>query len=164
MTRPIIFRWSNGTMIPKHQAIADREYEPDRDYVLVEQEHRSKKSHDHYFACVEDAWENLPEHLAEQFPPPDALRKRALIRAGYRDERTIACSSKAEARRVAAFIKPMDEYALVVVSEALVSVYTAQSQKMKAMGRARFQQSKTDVLGLLATLLGVEPEQFGKAA
>lgn len=80
------------------------------------------------------------------------LRKYALIRTGHRDERTIVCASKAEARRVAAFVKPLDEFALVLVNEASVSVYTAKSQSLRAMGKTAFQQSKDDVLGFLAQI------------
>src|SRR3546814_9642927 len=59
-----------------------------------------------------------------RFATPDHLRRWALIRAGYRDERSIVCASKAEAQRLAAFIKPMDDYAVVLVSEAVVKVCT----------------------------------------
>lgn len=164
MTRPIIFRWSNGTMIPKHQAIADREYEPDRDYVLVEQEHRSQATHNHFFASLQDAWANLGEDAAERFPTPEHLRKWALIKAGYRDERTIVCASKAEARRIAAFVKPIDDYAVVIAREAVVAVLTAKSQSVKAMGRADFQASKEAVLQIVAEMIGAQPDQLGRAA
>jgi hypothetical protein len=74
----------------------------------------------------------------EEFPTAEVLRKKMLIRAGYADERSIVCASKAEAQRVAAFVKPMDEYAVVTVREAVVRVYTAQSQSIKAMGAKPF--------------------------
>jgi hypothetical protein len=89
---------------------------------------RSSASHRHYFAAVYDAWLNLPEIDAERFPTADHLRKYALIRAGYCDTRELVCASKAEAVRVGAFMKPMDPYALVAISGAVVRVYTAKSQ------------------------------------
>ena len=74
------------------------------------------------------------------------MRKWALIRTGFRDERSIVCASKAEAERVAAFVKPMDDFAIVIAHEASVLVYTAKSQSMKAMGAKEFQRSKEAVL------------------
>jgi len=41
-----------------------------------------------------------------------------------------------EAQRIAAFIKPMDTYAMVIVNECVVTVYTAKSQSLKAMASA----------------------------
>ena len=91
-----------------------------------------------------------------------------LIRAGYRDERTIVAASMAEAQRIASFVRPLDEYAVVQVHEATVSVYTAKSQSARAMGKAAFQQSKRDVLDALSEMIGVERKALdanaGKAA
>ena len=120
-------------------------------------EERTAASHAHYFAVIGDAWRTLPEYLAETFASPEHLRKWALIKAGYRDERSVVCASKAEAQRIAAFIKPMDDYAVVSVSGTAVVVLTAKSQSMRAMGKADFLASKEAVLNVLAELLGVEP-------
>lgn len=135
---------------------ADRDYVIGETYRLVEHHDRSTASHNHYFASIGNAWSNLPDELLEIYPTAEHLRKKALIAKGYRDERTIACASKAEAERVAAFIKPMDDYAVVTFREAVVRVWTAKSQKMKAMGNRDFQQSKSDVLDFIDDLLGVE--------
>jgi hypothetical protein len=121
-------------------------------------------SHRHFFAAVYDAWLNLPEKEAERFASADHLRKYALIRAGFRDERTLTCASKAEALRVAAFVKPMDDYAIVAVSEAVVRVYTAKSQNLRAMGRKVFAESKDAVLEVLAGMIEVDREQLLFAA
>lgn len=135
---------------------ADKEYVVGEIYPMVEHHARSQVSHNHYFAVISEAWSNLPDRLLEEFPTAEVLRKKLLIRAGYADERSIVCASKAEAQRVAAFVKPMDEYAVVTVREAVVRVYTAQSQSVKAMGAKPFQQSKQAVLDALDDLLGVE--------
>ncbi len=87
-----------------------------------------------------------------------------LVKCGYADERTVVCASKAEAERVAAFIKPMDNYAVVIFHEAVVKVYTAQSQSLKAMGKREFQESKEAVLAAIDRLLGVEPGATARAA
>lgn len=135
---------------------ADREFVVGEVYPLVEHHERSNATHAHYFAAIGEAWKNLPDHFLSEYPNPEALRKKMLVRAGYADERSIVCASKAEAQRVAAFIKPMDDYAVVTVREAVVRVYTAQSQSYRAMGKRVFQESKEAVLNALDDLLGVE--------
>lgn len=131
---------------------------------LERREERSSASHNHYFAAINEAWANLRESDAQRFKSPEHLRKWALIRAGFHDERSIVCASKAEALRLAAFMSPLDEYAVVVPSEAVVTVYTAKSQSMKAMGKDSFQRSKDAVLSILAALIEVEPEALSSAA
>lgn len=156
---PLAYQWTGETMAPvgRFAAEADRHFVIGERYVLVEHEHRSAASHRHFFACVNEAWANLPEHMAERLPTPDHLRKYALIKAGFRDVRSISCASRAEALRIAGFIRPMDEFAVVKAEGAVVFVATAQSQNMRAMGRERFQQSKEAVLGVLAEMIGVQP-------
>lgn len=137
--------------------LADREYVIGEIYTLDQTDpSRSLASHRHYFAAVHEAWINLPQDEAERFASSEHLRKWALIRAGYRDERSIVCSSKAEALRIGSFVKPMDEHAIVAISETVVRVYTAKSQSARAMGKRVFQESKDAVLTQLAGLLGVE--------
>lgn len=162
--QPIKFRWDGEAMAPLDPRAADREYAIGETYPLVVYEGRSQASHDHFFAALHDAWLNLPEAATERFPTKDHLRKYALIKTGYRDERSLACSSKAEALRVAAFVRPQDDFAVVIVSGSLVTVYTAKSQSKKAMGKAVFQQSKDAVLTYVAGLIGATPEQLGRAA
>jgi hypothetical protein len=161
---PIPFRWDGEAMVPRRPKLADQHYCIGEDYILVPHEERSEASHRHFFAEVREAWANLPEGLAEQYPSPESLRKRALIKAGFRDERSIVCASKAEALRVASFIKGLDDYDVVAVSGATVLHWRAKSQSQKAMGKEAFQQSKEAVLGILADMLDVTPDQLGKAA
>lgn len=166
---PLLYTWNGEAMqpLPRFAKEADKRFVIGERYSLDEIQERSHKSHAHYFACIGNAWSSLPDHIAEKFPSAEHLRKYALIRTGFRDERSIACSSKAEALRLAAFIKPMDEFAIVTVSGPLVSVYTAKSQSCRAMGKHDFQKSKDAVLAFLDELLGVErgaTQQAGEAA
>ena len=158
----------DGAFVAKHPLRAARLYPPGTHLVVVPYEPRSQKSHDHFFAIVADAWANLPEDQVGRFGDSEHLRKWCLIRAGYRDERTMVCASNAEALKLAAFIRPMDDFAVVTVERAVVSVYTAKSQSMKAMGAKVFQESKDAVFGVLAGILGVDPttlaQQAGRAA
>ena len=153
---PMPFQWNGEAMVALNGKRADEHFTIGERYVLAEHQDRSLRSHNHYFASVAEAWKNLPEHLAAQFPTAEHLRKYALIKAGYYDSHSIVCASRAEALRVAAFIRPMDEFAIVTVTEAQVTRYTAQSQSKRAMGKKVFQESKDDVLGITSDMVGVE--------
>lgn len=168
---PIVFEWRGDVMAPAGPGFArmcDKRFIVGERYRLDEISERSAASHAHYFAAINEAFQNLPEGISDQFDTPEKLRKFALIKTGYADQRQIVCASKAEAQRLAAFIRPMDEYAIVTASEAVVTVYTAKSQSMRAMGKAEFQKSKSDVLDYLASLVGTTPrtleQNAGRAA
>jgi hypothetical protein len=137
---------------------ADAELVIGERYAVEIEEERSAASHRHYFATVRELWLNLPERLTDEFPSSEALRKRALILAGYRDERTLVCQSRAEALRVAAFLRPVDDFAVISVAGATVVMLTAKSQSQRAMGKKVFEESKTAVLDALAKLIGVDPK------
>ena len=64
---------------------------------------------------------------------------------------------------MAAFVKPMDEFAIVTVSEAVVNVWTAKSQSVKAMGKKDFQASKDAVMAILAEMIGTARAALEKA-
>ena len=158
MEAPLIFQWTGEAMVPASPfwaRKADVAYVVGETYKMVEHHDRSANSHRHFFATVHDAWQTLPDELLETYPTSEHLRKKALIRTGHRDERSIVCASKAEALRLGAFIRPMDDYSIVDVREAVVRVWTAKSQSTKAMGAKAFQQSKSDVLDFIDALLGV---------
>lgn len=157
---PILFSYEGDGEFKAASAFwarkADGAFVVHEHYKLVEHHDRSQSSHNHFFAVIADAHGNLPDEMLETYPTPEHLRKRALIFKGYRDERSIVCTSKAEAERVAAFIRPMDDFSVVTVREAVVRVWTAKSQSKKAMGAKDFQASKSDVLDFIDDLLGVE--------
>lgn len=167
MSSPITATWDGEAFYPASPywaARADRQFVVGETYKLVEHHDRSEASHNHYFASIGNAWYTLPDHLLAEYPTAEHLRKKMLVKCGYADERTVVCASKAEAERVAAFIKPMDNYAVVVFHEAVVKVYTAQSQSLKAMGKREFQESKEAVLAAIDRLLGVEPGATARSA
>jgi len=165
---PLLFRYEGEgefkPATPYWGQRADRSYVVGEVYRLIPHEERSQASHNHFFASIQNGFDNLPDAMRDQFPTVEHLRKKLLIRAGYADERSIVCGSKAEAQRVAAFVRPMDEYAIVSVKEAVVRVFTAQSQSMKAMGAKAFAESKQAVLDQLDDLLGVERGATSRAA
>lgn len=143
---------------------ADKEFVVGEVYQMVEQSEHSDASRGHYFASLKSAFDSLPDEMHDEYPTVEHLRKKALIRKGYRDERSIVCASKAEAQRMAAFMKPLDEYAIIVPSEAVVRVWTAKSQKKRAMDRKEFQESKSAVLDFVDDLLGVGRGETARAA
>ena len=166
---PIAFRWDGEAMVvlPRFAKEADNRFCIGECYVLDEIQERSAKSHAHYFAALNNGFLSLPETIAAQWASPEHLRKFCLIKAGYHNHRSIVARSKAEAQRLAAFVRPMDEFAIVTVNECVVDVYTAQSQSHRAMGKQAFAASKEAVLRVLDDLLGVakgETERAGAHA
>lgn len=135
-----------------HEMFADRAI-----YWLTPEPQRSEKTHGHEFAVIKDAWLNLPESLAEQYPSPDSLRKRALIQAGYYDEQIIDAGTNAAALRVAQGVKsfPGEDFSMVFVRGVFVIIRRAKSQSYRAMGARDFQASKSAVLDIIAQMIGV---------
>lgn len=165
----LAFRWTDdGVMVPLRPKLADAEFVIGEIYLLDAVHERTINSHRHYFVALAESWRNLPEDQADRFPTVESLRKHALIMTGWRDERTLVAGSKSGAQRLAAFIKPLDEHAVIVVRDFVVRVWTAKSQSLKAMGKTDFRKSKDDVLGFVSDMVGVTPstlvENAGKAA
>lgn len=119
-------------------------------------EHRSPESHRHFFALVHEAWVNLPERLADDFPNSESLRKWALIKAGYCSETRIVCANNDEALRLVATAKSMDQYALVAVNDKVVTIWRANSQAKTAQGRAEFQSAKEAAMHHISVLIGAD--------
>src|SRR5258707_712660 len=113
---PLWFCWSGEAMIPLSPKAADRVYTVGQRYHLEHREDRSSASHAQYFAAINEVWQNLRGDAAARFSSADHLRKWALIQTGYRDERSFICASKAEAQRLAAFLRPIDDFAVVSVN------------------------------------------------
>jgi len=145
-------------------AFADKEYVIGQVYAMEEINSRSHASHDHQFAWLAEAWANLPEHLADQFPTPTHLRKAALIDAGYFKETILDAGSNAAALRVAAVMRSDDEFARVVVRGPLVVRRVAKSQKRSEMRGREFQEAKTKVLEIVSAMIGVAPDDLAKNA
>ena len=161
-TFPCVWTGDSFEPLPGFRKRADAAFVVGMVYHMETVEERTARTHKHYFACVNEAWRSLPDDFAERFPTPESLRKFALIKAGFADSRQIVAASRADALRLAAFIRPMDEYAVVSVSEAVVTVWTAQSQSMRAMGKELFKASKDGVLAAIETMLDLEPGTLGQ--
>lgn len=126
---------------------------------------RSKASHDHFFAVVQEAWETLPDQLSPRFPTAESLRHWALCEAGFCDVKHYGCASRAEAVRWLPRVQAMSPAgSQIVVSGSSIVVREPQSQSMKAMGAKVFQESKSKCLEVIAGLLDTTPDQLARAA
>jgi hypothetical protein len=166
MDYPITMQWDGEVMRPlaRFGKECDRRYVVGETYPLEVHESRSSNTHRHYFAALNDAWANLPEAVAPQFPSVEHLRKWALIKAGICDTRDHVCGSDAEARALASFIEPIDSYAVVEVRGPVVRIHTAKSQSVRSMDKATFQDSKQKVLDAVANLIGVPVSELSAQA
>lgn len=159
------FTWTGDAFLPTARFIdaAAEKFVPGAVYWMGVEPERTERSHNHEFAWVAEAWRNLPDALAADYPNPEVLRKRALIHTGWCHVKDHACESKAEARRLARVLQAeLDEYAVVIVREDVVRVCRAKSQARNRMKAAEFQQSKTDIIRWIADLIGVEPDTLSK--
>lgn len=161
LSPPVLLRYEGeGEFRPATPYIAKR---CDQEFVVGELtpmqrwEERSTATHNHEFAWLKEAWLNLPENLADQYPTAEHLRKRGLIQAGYYDEMTVDAGSNAAALRVAAAMQAIDTFAMVFVRGPFVIRRTAKSQSRRAMDKQAFQESKSKLMEVVAELIGVDP-------
>lgn len=136
-------------------------------YHLEPVEERSTETHNHYFACIAEAFANLPEFYADRFATSEHLRKWCLIKRGFRNERIMVASSHRQANEIANLANTLDEFAVVHVRGKLVTIYTAKTQRMKrgnrdGMDKHEFQASKQAVLDECAALIGVSPDELSQ--
>jgi hypothetical protein len=130
---------------------------------------RSEASHRHQFAWLHDAWANLPEalHSAPWAETPETLRKHALIATGFSQSYTLDCGGNATAQRVKAALVAAEAgkhgYAIGQVRGPVVTIWTPESQSVRAMGATRFQESKTAIMGWIAAQIGVSPDELRRA-
>lgn len=168
MAHGTIFTWdeATGAMIAKWPKLAASRFDNGADYLLAPVEHRSDQTHKHHFAWIREAWLNLPEELADEYPSAEHLRKRALIMSGFYNETILDVGSHAAALRVAQFAKGEDEFAVAVVRGGVVVVRKAKSQSKRSMQKSEFQASKSAILETIAGMIGVTPgtllQQEGK--
>ena len=168
MTAPIPCVWTGRAYEPvsaRFLKLADEQHGQGEVVNLAPVEDRSAASHRHYFAAIREAWMNLPEHLADRYPTPESLRHAALNRAGHCDVETFVASSKAEAMRMAGFLRSgVRDGVEVVVNGAAITRLTPHSQSTKAMGKETFEASKEAVLNTISKLIGVRTADLHEAA
>lgn len=130
------------------------------------EDERTDKEHRSYMAQVNEGWKNLPEDKAKEYPTPTHLRKRALIKCGYHHETSTVFDTDKQAIRAAAFMKPLFEYDVVIVSQNVVKHFRAMTQsyhRAGGMNKEQFRESRDRVLDLIASLLDVKRSELKKA-
>lgn len=162
---PIPFTWNGEAFSPRPTwaAECDKHFVIGQVYRLVELQERSMRSHGGYFATVYEAFQNLPEHLADQIRSVEHLRKLALIKVGYYDVTSFVASSENEANKIAATLRRLDSFAIVTINKRVINMYVAKSQSLRAMDKDTFEDSKRKVLDVLASMIGTTTEALHKA-
>lgn len=162
-----LMRWTGKSFAchPRHMDAANQLYKVGDVYRVLTEEERSDVSHNHEFAFVAEAWKNLPEHLADEFPSPDHLRRWALIKAGFYDEQIIDVGTRAGAERVRLgfLAAPGEAFSHIVMRGTFVVIRRAKSQSRRSMNREQFQASKQAILDILSEMLGVESGDLQRA-
>jgi hypothetical protein len=167
---PMLYKWDGAafTPTPYFKAQAEKQLQFGRTYRLEAVEIRSSESHKHYFACINTAFDNLPEAHANRWQTPDQLRKWALCQTPFRDTQEFHAPSHAEAIRLATHFAQLREFSVCEIRDNMVLRHTPHSQDYAQMADREFQASKSAVLDVLANILGVPAEDLaregGKAA
>lgn len=155
--RPVVFLWTDdGVMKPldRFKPLCDRQYVVGLEYRLGEEQERSQAQHRRYFACLREAWRNLPHGVAESFTSPEALRKWILIKLGYANEQAIVCDSVSDTIRFKQYLDQRRDDSIVVRKGRVVTVYTAMSQSSRHMDKAKFRETSNAVLDYAASMIG----------
>lgn len=153
--RPVMMTFTDdGHFIPhaRFMPICWRQYAVGADYPMIPVEPRNMKAHNHYFACIHTAWENLPEALQKKYPTEEALRAKALVETSWCTERDHVCDTIGKAKYLAGIIRHYSEYSVIKVSGAIVKVFEPKSQSVALMSAEDFKQSKDDVLDWIEAL------------
>jgi hypothetical protein len=158
MTEAWAFQFVDGHMVPLHRGGAARRFRENeivwlQEAPLVEATDRSRR---HMWAILSKAWASIPEDLKDAYPNTDALRKRALIAAGFFDEVAIEGVTPAQAGALVTSLRRKDVFSHVRIQNGVVFQRTAKSQKM--MERDEFERSKQAICQIAAELIGVDLE------
>ncbi len=165
--QPAVFVWLDNAMVPLASSLplCIRQFTDGEEYRLTVEEERSVASHKHYFAAIHEAWQNLPEHLAERFPNAERLRHWALVKCGYAAEQSIVLETTRDAERFAEYVAEYrGDDTFVQRSGNVIKIWTAKSQSTRAMDKDEFQASKTAVLDLLSDMIGTSVTELKKNA
>lgn len=169
MSGEITYTWTDdGAFVPLPRFAAEcAQFVVGGRYRLAAIEERSKRTHDHFMAQVEDMWGTLPEYLTMRWPSPEHLRKWALICSGFCHQTEYAMSTPEDAARLDRAIRAQDEYAIVLVRDSTAIVFTAKTQRLirngGEMDRKEFQASKQAVFDVIGRQLDVTRADMRRA-
>lgn len=166
---PIECTWDSAASVfrptsPYQGRVASKHYGAGEVVRLMELPERSNASHNHLFAAIENTFQSLPPLLAERWPTVTHFRKYVTIKAGHCFSDSITCPSHADALRVAAWARKLDEFALVDVTGKVVTRFSAKSLSYRAIGdKKEFQRIKDKILEVLADQIGVTSGELSRA-
>ena len=155
-----------GAMVPsvRYRKIAERQFGAGGEHVLEESAERSMASHNHYFAELNDLFQNIPHNMEARWPSLNHFRRWLLIECGWFLEKEFDMASEKHAKALGTFVRTNDAFARISIHGHKVIVRTARSQSMKAMGKDDFMRSKNDVFNLASQLVGVKRSDANKNA
>ena len=142
---------------------------PQCDYPL--DEGRSRESHNHYFARLQRAFDQLPEAFvrAHKIIDKHDMRAWALTEAGHvkRDVHLKASRKEADAfaEGLTATKRMREQWpprTVISVKGAVVIIQTPKSQKEDFMNGKQFNKSKQDVLEVLANVIGISVDDLAR--
>lgn len=164
--RPVVFVWDGNVMIPlpRFKKLCDSQFAVNEEYPLDIVQNRSMRSHNHYFAWVGEAFDNLAEEWAQEFPTEDHLRAWALVQAGYATEANYVCDTPKNARQMALALRKASPLAVIKVSGNVVKHFEAESQSLVSMKKERFEASKAAVIEIIAPMARTTPADLKKNA
>lgn len=151
---------------PRFREMCRRQYAAGSDYVLAPVEARDMKSHNAYFAELEEIWQSLPEEETRRFPTSEHMRARALVETGYCQERDYVCDSNSHAKHLAKIIRSHSDYSIIKISGDVVKVFEPMSQSIAAMGGSdSWKASRRAVLDYCRALIpGLDQRESRKHA
>lgn len=152
---PLLVDFDGAVFRPRVIGRVLKYFEPGGVYRINFEDNRSAESHNATMAGIARAWNNLPPEQAKRFPTAKHFRKWLLIQNGFCDTRDTVCDTEDDARRFAVLARDLDSYAVIVVRGNVVTIYTAQSMALKAMGKDTFETAKQLILQQAAEMVGM---------
>jgi hypothetical protein len=164
--RPVVMVWTGEHMVPlpRFKRLCDQQFEVNGEYPLTISEHRSMASHNFFFAWLGEAFDNLAEEYAQEFPTVEHMRAWALVQAGYATESNFVLDTAKDARQMAIALRKTSPLAVIKVSGNVVKHFEAESQSTAAMGKERFEASKSKVIEIVAAMARTTPAELKKNA
>lgn len=164
--RAVVFVWDGDVMtpLPRFKRLCDQLFAVHEEYPLIVLENRSLASHNHYFASIAEAFENLSEEHAARFPSAEHMRATALVEEGLCTEQDYILDTPKEAKSFAIALRKKEPYNIIKISGNVVKEFVPLSQSTGAMKKAAFEDSKAKVLARVASWARTTPAQLNKEA
>lgn len=164
--RPVVFVWTGDHMVPlpRFQRLCDQQFAVHEEYPLIIMEERSQASHNHYFAELHEAYQNLAEEYAQEFDSEQHFRDWLLCKTGFCTKERWAMNTNADAIQLRNAMKAANRSTIISVSGNVATVYTPMSQSRPAMKKQVFEDSKRAVLDLAASMARTTPAALKKNA